>query len=198
MPYKDNYHYTSLFHISRLHISRLFKLFPGSNLFPANILSLSHKVEVDCLKLNQIDDTRRKRAVIIFLVAILFISFKGFLSPVVDVGFVLQKEVVGVEEEGRFIVFRSGFEGVSVQDVACGQLLPEGAENLLINESVETELKTRYPEIEYVVLMRLCVEDEIREYRVSREDFNRLDIGVVAKYEVYRSEKDLIKRIIEI
>lgn len=150
------------------------------------------------MKLNQIDDTRRKRAVIIFLIAILFISFKGFLSPVVDVGFVLQKEVVGVEEEGRFIVFQSGLEGVSVQDVACGQLLPEDAENLRINESVETELKTRYPEIEYVVLMRLCVEDEIREYRVSREDFNRLDIGVVAKYEVYRSEKDVIKRIIEI
>ncbi|AKB24477.1 hypothetical protein MSMTP_1008 [Methanosarcina sp. MTP4] len=150
------------------------------------------------MKLNQIDDTRRKRAVIIFIAAILFISVKGFLSPVVDVGFVLQKEVVGVEEGEKVIIFRSGFEGVSVQDLACGQLLPGDSENLRINESMETELKTRYPEIEYVVLMRLCVEDEIRECKVSREDFNRLDIGVVAKYEVYRSERNVIKRIIEI
>jgi len=150
------------------------------------------------LRLDRIDDTRRKRAFIILLAAILFISVKGFLSPVVGVGFVLQKEVVGVEEGERVSIFRSGHEGVSVQDLACRQLLPGGAESLRINESVEAELKTRYPEIEYVVLMRLCVEDEIREYRVSREDFNRLDIGVVAKYEVYRSERDAIKRIIEI
>lgn len=149
------------------------------------------------MRLDQIDDTRRKRAVIIFIVAVLFISVKGFLSPVVDVGFVFQKEVVGVEGEERIIIFQSSPEGISVQDLACGQLLPGDAESLRINESVEAELKTRYPEIEYVVLMRLCVEDEIREYRVSREDFNRLDIGVVAKYEVYRSERGTIKRILE-
>ena len=149
------------------------------------------------MKLNQIDDTRRKRAVVIFLAAIIFISVKGFLSPVVGVGFVLQKEVVGVEGEERTIIFQSDPEGISVQDAACGQLLPEGTENLQINESVEAELKTMYPEIEYVVRMRLCVEDEVREYRASREDFNMLDIGRVAKFRVYRSERDVIEKIVE-
>lgn len=152
--------------------------------------------KVDCLKLNQIDDTRRKRAVIIFLAAIIFISVKGFLSPVVSVGFVLQKEVVGVEGEERTIIFQSGPEGVLVQDEAFRELLPE-SENLHINESVEAELKTMYPEIEYIVRMRLCVEDEVREYRAGREDFNRLDIGRVAKFRVYRSERDVIEKIIE-
>ncbi|KKG12360.1 hypothetical protein [Methanosarcina sp. 2.H.A.1B.4] len=149
------------------------------------------------MKLNQIDDTRKKRAVIIFLAAILFISVKGFLSPVVGVGFVLQKEVVGVEGEERTIIFQSGPEGVSVQDAACGQLLPEGSENLQINESVEAELKTMYPEIEYIVRMRLCIEDEVREYRASREDFNTLEVGRVAKFRVYRSERDVIEKIVE-
>ncbi|AKB19854.1 MULTISPECIES: hypothetical protein [unclassified Methanosarcina] len=149
------------------------------------------------MKLNQIDDTRKKRAVIIFLAAIIFISVKGFLSPVVGVGFVLQKEVVGVEGEDRTIIFQSGPEGISVQDEACGQLLPEGTENFQINESVETKLKTMYPEIEYVVRMRLCVEDEVREYRVSREDFNTLEVGRVAKFRVYRSERDVIEKIVE-
>ncbi len=149
------------------------------------------------MKLNQIDDTRRKRAVIIFLAAIIFISVKGFLSPVVGVGFVLQKEVVGVEGGERTIIFQNGPEGTSVQDAAYGKFLPEGSENLQINESVEAELKTMYPEIEYVVQMRLCVEDEVREYKASREDFNMLDVGRVAKFRVYRSERDVIEKIVE-
>jgi len=148
------------------------------------------------LKLNQIDDTRRKRAVIIFLATIIFISVKGFLSPVVGVGFILQKEVVGVAGEERTIIFQSGPEGVLVQDAASGELLPE-SENLQINGSVEAELKTMYPEIEYVVRMRLCVEDEVREYRASREDFNTLEVGRVAKFRVYRSERDFIEKIVE-
>ncbi|WP_440948044.1 hypothetical protein ACSAZL_07320 [Methanosarcina sp. T3] len=148
------------------------------------------------MKLNQIDDTRKKRAVIIFLAAIIFISVKGFLSPVAGVGFVLQKEVVGVGEGERTVIFQSGPEGVLIQDAACGDLLPE-SEKLQINESVETKLKTMYPEIEYVVRMRLCVEDEVREYRASREDFNMLEVGRVAKFRVYRSERDVIERIVE-
>ena len=77
------------------------------------------------MKLNQIDDNRRKRAVIIFLATIIFISVKGFLSPVVGVGFILQKEVVGVAGEERTIIFQSDPEGVLVQDAALGELLPE-------------------------------------------------------------------------
>jgi hypothetical protein len=148
--------------------------------------------------LNQIDDTRKKRAVIIFLAAIIFISVKGFFSPVIGVGFVLQKEVVGVEGEERVIIFQSGPEGTLVQDAAFEQFLPEGSENLQINESVEAELKTMYPEIDYVVRMRLCVEDEVREYGASREDFNRLGIGTVAEFRVYRSERDVIEKIVEV
>ena len=126
----------------------------------------------------------------------IFVSVKGYLSPVVGVGFILQKEVVGVSGEERTIIFQNGPEGVLVQNVTCRELLPE-SENLQINESVEAELKTMYPEIEYVVIMRLCVEDEVREYRASREDFNTLEVGRVAKFRVYRSERDLIERIVE-
>ncbi len=119
------------------------------------------------------------------------------MSPVVGVGAVLQKTVVGLDDSESVIIFQSSSEGISVEDPSCGQILPDDSENLQINESVEAKLKTMYPEIEYVILMRLCEEDEIREYRISREDFNRLDIGVVAKYEVYRSERDTIKKILE-
>ena len=62
---------------------------------------------------------------------------------------------------------------------------------------MEAELKTMYPEIEYIVRMRLCVEDEVREYRASREDFNTLEVGRVAKFRVYRSERDVIEKIVE-
>ncbi|MCQ1537234.1 hypothetical protein FTO70_16455 [Methanosarcina sp. KYL-1] len=149
------------------------------------------------MKLNQIDDTRRKRAILIFIATVIFISFKGFMSPVTEVGYILQKDVMGVEGDEKVLIFREGPEGVSALNVSCGQIFPEGSENLQVNESVEAELKTVYPEIEYMVLMRLCVENEVREYRVHREDFNMLEIGKVAKFEVYRSERDFIKEIIE-
>jgi hypothetical protein len=148
--------------------------------------------------LNQIDDTRKKRAVIIFLATILFISMKGFLSPVVGVGFVLQKEVIGVSGSERIVIFQSDIEGILVENDSFRMLIPEGSENLQISEAIETELKKTYPEIEYTVHMRLCTEDSVREYRVNREDFNILNIGIVARFEVYRSERTVIRRIIEI
>ncbi|MCC4771362.1 hypothetical protein FXV91_14685 [Methanosarcina sp. DH2] len=148
--------------------------------------------------LNQIDDTRKKRAVIIFLATILFISMKGFLSPVVGVGFVLQKEVIGVSGDQKVVIFQSDIEGILAENDSLRLLLPEDSENLQISEITETELKKTYPEIEYIVHMRLCTEDSVREYRVNREDFNILNIGTVARFEVYRSERTVIRRIIEV
>lgn len=148
--------------------------------------------------LDQIDDTRKKRAVIIFLATILFISMKGFLSPVVGVGFVLQKEVIGVEGDERVVIFQSDIEGILAENDSFRLLLPESLENLQISEPIETELKKTYPEIEYIIHMRLCTEDSVKEYRVNREDFNTLNIGTVARFEVYRSERTTIKRILEI
>jgi hypothetical protein len=147
--------------------------------------------------LSQIDNTRKKRAVIIFLATIIFISMKGFLSPVVGVGFVLQKEVIGIEGDERVVIFQSDIEGILAENDSFRLLIPESSENLQISEPIETELKKTYPEIEYIVHMRLCTEDSVREYRVDREDFNTLDIGIVARFEVYRSERTVIKRIIE-
>lgn len=148
--------------------------------------------------LNQIDDTRKKRAVIIFLATILFISMKGFLSPVVGVGFVLQKEVIGVSGDQKVVIFQSDIEGILAENDSLRLLLPEDSENLQISEITETELKKMYPETEYIVHMRLCTEDSVREYRVNREDFNTFNIGTVARFEVYRSERTVIRRIIEI
>ena len=150
------------------------------------------------MKMRRIDSVHLKRAALILIAAVVFISLKGFLSPVIGVGSVLQKTVVGLDGGESVIILQSNSSGISVEDPSCGQIFPEDSENLQINESLETELKARYPEIRYIVRMRLCTVDEIREYRVSREDFNRLDIGMVAKYEVYRSERDVIKRIIEV
>ncbi|AKB79353.1 hypothetical protein MSHOH_2870 [Methanosarcina horonobensis HB-1 = JCM 15518] len=148
--------------------------------------------------LNQIDDTRKKRAVIIFFAALLFISMKGFLSPVIGVGFVLQKEIIGIDGDERVIIFQSDIDGVLTENDSLRLLIPEGSENLQISEYIETEFKKTYPEIEYIVHMRLCTEDSVREYRVNREDFNILNIGTVARFEVYRSERTAIKRIIEV
>lgn len=148
--------------------------------------------------LNRLDDTRQKRAILIFLAAILFISMKGFLSPVIGVGFVLQKEVVGIKGDERVIILQSDIEGIVTENDSFRLLIPEGSKNLQISEPIETEIKKTYPEIEYIVHMRLCTEDSVREYRVNREDFNLLNTGIVAKFEVYRSERTEIKRIIEI
>lgn len=148
--------------------------------------------------LNHIDDTRRKRAVIIFFAAILFISIKGFLSPVIGVGFVLQKEVIGIKGDERVVIFQGDMEGVRTENDSFRLLIPEGSKNLQISKSIETELKKTYPEIEYIVHMRLCTEDSVREYRVNRKDFNILSAGTVARFEVFRTERTAIKRIIEV
>lgn len=63
---------------------------------------------------------------------------------------------------------------------------------------MEAKIKAVYPEIEYTVRTHLCVENEIVVYRLSREDFNRMRVGAVAKFEVDRTDRTLIKKIREI
>lgn len=150
------------------------------------------------MKLNQIDDTRRKRAILVFIAIVILILFKGFMSPITEVGYILQKDVFGVEGNEKTLLFREESEGVSVLELSCGRFFPEDSEKLFINESTEVEIRKFYPETEYTVLMRLCVKNETKEYRISRENFNILEVGKVAKFEVSHSERDYIKRIVEI
>lgn len=87
----------------------------------------------------------KKRAVIIFFAALLFISMKGFLSPVIGVGFVLQKEIIGIDGDERVIIFQSDIDGVLTENDSLRLLIPEGSENLQISEYIETEFKKNIP-----------------------------------------------------
>jgi hypothetical protein len=147
--------------------------------------------------LNKIDNIHRRRAIVIIIATILFFSAKGFLSSIIGVGFVIEREVIGINGSERIVLFESDTEGVKVEDNYLRMLSPESSKNLQISEPIKTELKKKYPEIEYKVQMKICTEDTVREYKVKREDFNTLSIGTIARFEVYLSDRTSIDRIIE-
>jgi hypothetical protein len=147
--------------------------------------------------LNKIDNIHRRRAIVIIIATILFFSAKGFLSSIIGVGFVIEREVIGINGSERIVLFESDTEGVKVEDNYLRMLSPESSKNLQIGEPIKTELKKKYPEIEYRVQMKICTEDTVRDYKVKREDFNTLSIGTIARFEVYLSDRTSIDRIIE-
>ncbi|MDD3041388.1 MAG: hypothetical protein PHV51_08085 [Methanosarcinaceae archaeon] len=138
----------------------------------------------------------------------MFLSLKTYISPGIKEGAIEEKTVTGIRENERFILLRENYDGVEVypdferffpsitdrDSLSLSSRPPD----FPINESMETKIKAVYPEIEYSVRVQLCMENEIEVYRLNREDFNRMRVGAVAKFELDRTERDLIKKVLEI
>jgi len=81
-----------------------------------------------------------------------------------------------------------------------------GEKNAFVSKSTENEIRKKYPDIKYIVSIKLDSKDlvngidkgEAITYFVSRDEFNKMKIGDKVKFEVLRSRKYMIKRLIQI
>lgn len=131
------------------------------------------------------------------------ISYYSF-SPVVVEGVVDHKAVSGEKGHIVYSIVLNTPEGILVKDKDYEALFLEKDGDLLVNESLENELKTEYSKINYLVSIRLSLEDPVNRvaegealaYFVSRDDFNEMRIGYKVKFEVARFQSATMEKLL--
>ncbi len=130
---------------------------------------------------------------LIVVIVILGISY----SPIIEKGIVEYKLVTGKNDNKLHIVLlNTGGEIVSV-DKDYENFISAEDRNLVIDKSLEAEIKARYSDIKYRVSIRKSEKDEIATYLVSRDVFNKLNVGATVNFEIEGSQRDAIKRLID-
>ena len=112
------------------------------------------------------------------------LGLSGCTAGEVSDGLVVLKAVTGVQAGTAYTILRIGArEGplfVLRSEEYLEYLPPEG-DPLLISDALESRLKTDYSEITYLVNIR--EGDGQSPYTVSRDMFNRLNVGGTARFE---------------
>lgn len=145
---------------------------------------------------------------VLLLIIACLLAYK-FMSPVMVEGVVDHKAVMGVKGDTSYTILlnRPTDNGswIIVKDKDYEKFF-KGEKNAFISKSIEDEMRKKYFDIKYLVSIRLDSKDPINgidkgealTYFVSREIFNKMKIGDRVKFEVSRSEKCMIKRLIQI
>ena len=133
----------------------------------------------------------------ISLIVIAIILMLSYCSPITKAGTVEYKLVTGTKDNTlHFIILNTGGEIVSV-DKDYENFISAEDRNLVIDKSLEAEIKAHYSDIKYRVSIRKSEKDEIATYLVSRDVFNKLNVGATVNFEIEGSQRDAIKRLID-
>ena len=145
---------------------------------------------------------------VLLLIIVCLLAYK-FMSPIIVEGVVDHKAVTGVKGDISYTILlnRPADSGlwILVKDKDYEDLF-KGEKDAFISKSAENEMKKEYSVIKYIVSIRLYSKDPINSindgetlaYFVSRDEFNKMEIGDKVKFEVSKSEKCTIKRLIQI
>lgn len=112
----------------------------------------------------------------------------------VEVGLVEYKQVDGIN--GRIVTTlihqnenELKFENFNLEKQADGQFI--------IDDSMEKGISDGYEKIRYLTAIRLCKNDELNIFYASRNDFNLLKPGILAKFKIDKSAGNYISELHE-
>jgi len=136
----------------------------------------------------------QKRSLAILLAAAVLISAVGYLAlrPTKAEGAVDHKTITGTRDSMSYTIVTITDTEVIVKDEEFNE---DFKVSTTINETLAHRLDSWYDEINYIISVR--TGDETVAYFVSREDFNKVDIGGRIRYTILRFKTTTI-RIIKI
>ena len=125
----------------------------------------------------------RQRSFVVLLAAAVLVLAVGYLAlrPGIAEGVVDHKTVTGVKGSVSSTVVVFTGSGVVVKD---GGFEGEFEASAAVSEELAYRLESWYDEVDYVVSVRSG--GGTMAYFVSREDFNRVDVGVGIRFSVLR------------
>lgn len=132
-------------------------------------------------------------AVLLFVALIGAASIYYAFKPLTVEGVVDHKAITGEKGNAVYTILVVTDTGIIVKNI--GDHGRYFLNSTIVDESLENEIRSEYVDIKYVVSVR--TEHETMAYFVSREDFHKVDVGDVVKYEVSRFKEPTI-RIIEV
>ena len=132
-------------------------------------------------------------AVLLFAALIGTASIYYALKPLTAEGVVDHKAITGEKGNVAYTILVVTDTGIIVKNI--GNYGRYFLNSTIVDESLENEIRSEYVDITYVVSVR--TEYETMAYCVSREDFHKVDVGDLVKYEVSRFKETTI-RIIEV
>jgi len=134
----------------------------------------------------------QKRSIVILLTAAVLISAVGYLAlrPTRAEGVVDHKTITGTRDSISYTIVTITDTEVIVKDEEFNE---DFKVSTTINETLAHRLDSWYDEINYIISVR--TGDETVPYFVSREDFNKGDIGGRIRYTILRFKTTTIRRI---
>ena len=131
-----------------------------------------------------------KRSLAILLVAVVLISVVGYLAfkPTRAEGVVDHKTITGARDSMSYTIVTITDTGIIVKDEEFNE---DFESSTTINETLAHRLDSWYDEIHYLISVR--TGDETIAYFVSREDFNKVDIGGRIRFIVLRFKTTTIR-----
>ena len=112
------------------------------------------------------------------------LGLAGCTGREVSEGVVVLKAVTGTQDDTSYTILRIGAREGSffvLKSEEYQEHLPSEGEPLLISDTLESRMKMDYSEITYLVNIR--TGDGQFPYRVSRDMFNRLNVGAIVRFE---------------
>ena len=136
-------------------------------------------------------------AALLFVVLIGTVSIYYAFKPITAQGIVAAKAINGERNNVAYTIIRFHELGVNPIIDDWKSLFPNTTK---ISEEAESQLKTRYTDLRYVINIR--TEIKTMGYFASKDDFNKVDPGDTVKFKILKFKilhrRDDIVRIIRV
>ena len=113
-----------------------------------------------------------------------------YFRPVVEEGVVAAKSITGERNNVAYTIIRFHELGFNPKIDDWKSLFPNTTK---ISEEAESQLKTRYTDLRYVINVR--TKSKTMGYYASKDDFNKVDPGDAVKFKILRKRDPTIKII---
>lgn len=143
-------------------------------------------------------ETARRSSVtsMLSLIITALIIMLSYCSPVTEVGTIEYKLITGMNDNKlHVIILDTGREIFSI-DNDYKNFISARNGNLVVDKVLEDAIKSAYSDISYRISVCLSSNNETVTLTASKEIFNNLTVGSTAKFEINRSRKHTIERLV--
>ncbi|UCG91073.1 MAG: hypothetical protein JSV97_08260 [candidate division WOR-3 bacterium] len=130
------------------------------------------------------------------LLILAIIIMLSHCSPITEVGTIEYKLITGTSDnELHIIMHNTGREIFSIDNEYKNFISVKGG-NLVVDKALEDEIKSAYSNITYRISICLSSNNETVTLTASKDIFNNLKVGSTAKFEINRSKRNTIERLV--
>ena len=137
------------------------------------------------------------RLSLIINVIILGMLFGGCSSTKLESGVAEYKNIIGVMAGKDKTVIQIRINRVAIGDQTFVDIFPEPSDTMVITQANEEGMKQVYSEIKYKIDFKMSSTDEKASYYISRDNFNKVRLGEITKFEIDKTNGEWIGKIFE-